>query len=359
MSINHGANLFDLSDELGINKKDIKDFSSNINPFGASKKAKEAILENIDMVSIYPDPKYKKLKESISTYCSCKEENIIVGSGATELISSFISLINPKHALLLSPSYSEYESELNKIGCKIEKFFAKEKEDFKIDYKKLLNYINSSKFDLVIICNPNNPTGFAFSKEEIANLLENSSSFFMIDETYVEFTEPNIYSSTPLIDEFKNIFVIRGTSKFFSTPGIRLGYGLISNCNIKKSMLEKLDLWNINIFATTMGEIMFKDSSYISSNTSLLKKERDYVFKELNSIEDLKVYRSYSNFILCKIKSKKLTATTLYNKLLKKGLIIRNCSSFEGLDEYFFRICLLKHEDNELLIENLKDIFSK
>ncbi|ELC8340177.1 aminotransferase class I/II-fold pyridoxal phosphate-dependent enzyme [Clostridium perfringens] len=357
MSINHGANLFDLSNELGLNKKDIKDFSSNINPFGASKKAKDAILNNIDMVSIYPDPKYTDLKESISQYCHCKKENIIVGSGATELISSFISVINPKKALLLSPSYSEYESELEKINCEITKFFSKEEDNFKIDVNKLIESINSSKFDLVIICNPNNPTGFAFSKDEISLLLKNTSSIFMVDETYVEFTEPEIYSSTPLVDIFNNLFVIRGTSKFFSTPGIRLGYGLISNKEIKKSMVEKLDLWNINIFATTMGEIMFKDKEYILLNTSKLKEERDYLFRELSSIKDLKVYESYSNFILCKITSKKFTATELYNKLLEKGLIIRNCSSFEGLNEYFFRVCVLKPEDNKLLIENLKNLF--
>ncbi|MDZ5252266.1 histidinol-phosphate transaminase [Clostridium sp. LIBA-8841] len=357
MSINHGANLFDLSSKLGLNKTDIKDFSSNINPFGASKKAKNAILENIDMVSMYPDPKYTALKEAISEYCNCKKENIIVGSGATELISSFISIINPKKALLLSPSYSEYESELEKINCEIVKFFSKEEDDFKIDVHKLINSINSSNYDLVIICNPNNPTGFAFSKDEISSLLKNTSTIFMVDETYVEFTEPEIYSSTPLVDNFSNLFVIRGTSKFFSTPGIRLGYGLISNKKIKEEMLEKLDLWNINIFATTMGEIMFKDKEYITSNTSKLKEERDFLFKELSSIEDLKVYESYSNFILCKITSKKLTATELYNKLLEKGLIIRNCSSFEGLNEYFFRVCVLKPEDNKLLIENLKNLF--
>ncbi|EGT5620409.1 aminotransferase, partial [Clostridium perfringens] len=83
----------------------------------------------------------------------------------------------------------------------------------------------------------------------------------------------------------------------------------------------------------------------------------DYLFRELSSIKDLKVYESYSNFILCKIRSKKFTATELYNKLLEKGLIIRNCSSFEGLNEYFFRICVLKPEDNKLLIENLKNLF--
>ncbi|MGG5461935.1 pyridoxal phosphate-dependent aminotransferase [Clostridium sp. B9] len=357
MSTNHGANLFDLSNKLGFEKKEIKDFSSNINPFGASQKAKEFVLNNIDMVSMYPDPEYKTLKESISTYCGCLKENIIVGSGATELISSFIEIINPKKALLLSPSYSEYESELEKINCEIAKFFSKEENDFKIDVKELIYSINSSNYDLVIICNPNNPTGFAFSKDEITELLANTNTFVMLDETYVEFTEPEIYSSTTLVDKFPKLFLIRGTSKFFSTPGIRLGYGLISHKETKKKMKEKLDLWNINIFATSMGEVMFKDEEYIKSNTTKLKNERDYLFNELSSMADLKVFKSYSNFILCKISSQKLTAKELYDILMKKGIIIRNCTSFEGLNEYFFRVCVLKPEDNKLLIKLLKEIF--
>lgn len=357
MSINHGANLFDLSNKLGLDKSEIRDFSSNINPFGASSKAKQFVLDNIDMVSIYPDPEYKELKESISLYCNCKRENIIVGSGATELISSFITIVNPKKALLLSPSYSEYESELEKLGCSIDKFFAKEENDFTINVKSLIKEINSSNYDLVIICNPNNPTGFAFSKEEIAEILENTTPFVMLDETYVEFTEPQIYSSTSIVDNYPKLFLIRGTSKFFSTPGIRLGYALISDNSIKKIMKEKLDLWNINIFATSMGEIMFKDQDYIVSNVEKLTKERNYLFEELSLISELKVFKSYSNFILCKINSKKLTAKELYDSLIKKNIIIRNCTSFEGLNEYFFRVCILKPEDNKILINSLKDIF--
>ncbi len=357
MSTNHGANLFDLSNKLGLDKSEIKDFSSNINPFGTSSKAKQVVLDNIDMVSIYPDPEYKTLKESISSYCNCKKENIIVGSGATELISSFIEIINPKKALLLSPSYSEYESELEKIGCYIDKFFAKEDKDFSIDVNSLIEKINSTNYDLIIICNPNNPTGFAFSKEEIARILENTTPFVMLDETYVEFTEPHIYSSTSIVDKYPKLFLIRGTSKFFSTPGIRLGYALISDKNTKKLLKEKLDLWNINIFATSMGEVMFKDSEYIISNTEKLTTERNYLFKELSSISELKVFKSYSNFILCKINSKRLTAKELYDSLMKKNIIIRDCTSFEGLNSFFFRVCVLKPEDNKLLIKNLKDIF--
>lgn len=357
MKINHGANLYDLSSQYGFSKEDFMDFSSNINPFGSSKLAKEYIVNNIDKVSVYPDPEYLELKSSISNYCKCLIDNILLGSGATELISSFIKTINPKKSLLLSPAYSEYEKELSKIGCIITKYFSKKEDDFTINIDTLIETINKDNYELIVICNPNNPTGFTFTKDEIEKILNNTNSFVMVDETYIEFTNMSIYSSTSLVDKYKNLFVIRGTSKFFSTPGIRLGYGLISNNKIKHEMISHLDLWNINIFASMMGEVMFNDSKFIENTYSLMLKERDYLINELKNFTDLKIYNSQGNFILCEIKSKSFTAKEVRENLIHKRIIIRDCSSFDGLNEYFFRVCILKPEENKLLIDNLKKIF--
>lgn len=357
MKVNHGANLYDLSSQYGFSKEDIMDFSSNINPFGSSKLAKEYIVNNIDKVSVYPDPEYLELKTSISNYCNCSIDNILLGSGATELISSFIKTINPKKALILSPAYSEYEKELSKIECNITKYFSKKEYNFTINIDNLIEIINKDNYELIIICNPNNPTGFTFSKNEIEKILNNTNSFVMVDETYIEFTNTSIYSSTSLVDKYDNLFVIRGTSKFFSTPGIRLGYGLISNHKIKYEMNSNLDLWNINIFASMMGEVMFNDNKFIENTYSLMTKERDYLVNELSKFTDLKIYNSQGNFILCEIKSKSITAKEVREKLIPKRIIIRDCVSFDGLDEYFFRVCILKPEENKLLIDNLINIF--
>lgn len=357
MKVNHGANLYDLSSQYGFSKEDIMDFSSNINPFGSSKLAKEYIVNNIDKVSVYPDPEYLELKTSISNYCNCSIDNILLGSGATELISSFIKTINPKKALILSPAYSEYEKELSKIECNITKYFSKKEYNFTINIYNLIEIINKDNYELIIICNPNNPTGFTFSKNEIEKILNNTNSFVMVDETYIEFTNTSIYSSTSLVDKYDNLFVIRGTSKFFSTPGIRLGYGLISNHKIKYEMNSNLDLWNINILASMMGEVMFNDNKFIENTYSLMIKERDYLVNELSKFTDLKIYNSQGNFILCEIKSKSITAKEVREKLIPKRIIIRDCASFDGLDEYFFRVCILKPEENKLLIDNLINIF--
>ncbi|MEG1409352.1 MAG: histidinol-phosphate transaminase [Terrisporobacter sp.] len=357
MSVNHGANLYDLSNKYGFTKDDFLDFSSNINPFGTSTLAKEYVINNINMVSVYPDPDYINLKESISSYCKCNVNNMILGSGATELISSFIATINPKKAVLISPAYSEYERELEKNNCEIIKYFSKASNNFQIDPVDLIDCINEDEFDLIIICNPNNPTGFTFSKYEIEVILKNTNAFVMVDETYIEFTNTDIYSSSSLVDTYDNLFVIRGTSKFFSTPGIRLGYGLIGNNDIKNNISKNLDLWNINIIASTMGEIMFKDREYISHCVDVILKERDYLTQSLTFFEDLKVFESKGNFILCKIKSKKITANELRSRLIPKKIIIRDCESFDGLDEYYFRVCVLKPDDNRYLIDNLRQVF--
>jgi threonine-phosphate decarboxylase len=357
MNTNHGANLYDLSSKLGLDKNELMDFSSNINPLGSSSLAKKAVIDNIDMVSIYPDPNYYNLKKSISDYCNCKINNILLGSGATELISSFIDIINPKKAVLLSPSYSEYEKELKKVNCNIHKYFSRKENKFRVDVNDFINFINSDNHDLVIICNPNNPTGFAFNNEEVKIILENTNAFIMIDETYIEFTDTNEYSSTKLVDSFNKLFVIRGTSKFFGTPGIRLGYGLSSDIKIKEGVNNKLDLWNINTLASIMGEVMFNDKDFINTSSNILKSEREYLLTELSSIDDFIVYHSDGNFILSEIKSKKMTASNLREMLIEKHIIVRDCTSFEGLDEYFFRVCTLSHKENKLLIDALKSIF--
>ena len=358
MSTNHGANLYDLSSQYGFSKEEFMDFSSNINPLGTSKLAKQHIIDNIDIVSIYPDPEYINLKKSISSYCKCLEKNIMLGSGATELISSFIETINPKRALLLSPAYSEYEKELKKIKCNITKYFSLKEKNFKIDVSQLIHNINENNYELIIICNPNNPTGFTFSKIEIEKILQSTNAFVMVDETYIEFTDIDSYSSTSLVDNYSNLFVIRGTSKFFSTPGIRLGYGLISNIKVQGEINSNLDLWNINIFASAMGEIMFTDTDFINNTVSVILEERDYLTKELSNLNGVKVYESQGNFILCEIESKTMTANELRDRLIPKKIIIRDCASFDGLDKYFFRVCILKPEENKLLIHELFSEFN-
>ncbi|WP_297597953.1 histidinol-phosphate transaminase [uncultured Cetobacterium sp.] len=358
MKNNHGANLHQLSETLGITEENIIDFSSNINPFGLSPKGLEELKNNLNKASIYPDPDYTDLKKSISSYCNCDVDNIILGSGATELISSSIKTVKPKSTLLLSPAYSEYEKELNKIDSKIVKFFYKKENNFKINIDEVITLIKKENFDMIVICNPNNPTGQLISIEELKKIILNFKKPIMIDETYIEFTDFKNTSATSLVQDNSNIVVIRGTSKFFSTPGIRLGYAIVSKGDLLEKISNLPNLWNINIFAAIMGEAMFKDFDFINMCYKEFNKNFNLLFNGLKNIPTLKVYESKSNFILCEISSDRYNTNDLYSYLSKKGLIIRKAESFDGLNNKFFRVCILTEEQINLLLTEVNNFIN-
>lgn len=359
MKSNHGANLHQLSETLGIDENQIIDFSSNINPFGLSPKGVEKLRANLHLASVYPDPDYIELKASIAEYCRCNPENIVLGSGATELIASSIKVINPKHTLLLSPAYSEYEKELKNIGSKITKFFYKKESEFQIDINEVIETTKKSNFDMIIICNPNNPTGTLISLEDIEKLYFNFKKPIMIDETYIEFTDFSKTSAINLVDRCQELIVIRGTSKFFSTPGIRLGYSIVSKGDILNSLSSIPNLWNINIFADIMGEAMFKDTDFINMCHRKFKENFELLYSGLKKFKNFKVYNSSSNFILCEILTSEFNSDNLYEFLSKKGIIIRKAESFDMLNNNFFRVCVLTKENIEFLLHEISNFMQK
>lgn len=353
--LNHGGDLDVIEQKYNIPKEKIIDFSGNINPLGISNKIENVIKNNINVITTYPDKNYNNLKKSIANYCDCSENNIIVGNGATEIISLFIKNLAPKNAIIISPSYSEYERELKNNNCNITFFDLKEEEDFLLNINNLLNIIDNT-IDLIVLCNPNNPTGTAINNEQIKIILE-KCKFLMIDETYAEFSSKseNIFA-TSLVNNYNNLFIIRGTSKFFGVPGIRLGYGICSNNNILNKINKYKDPWSVNSIANLIGITMFSDIEYIDKTRNLILNEKNYIYKELSKIENLKVYKTNSNFILCKILNNKITSTELFEFLIKYNILIRDAKDFTFLDNTFFRFCILSENNNKLLIEKLKEV---
>ena len=354
----HGANIFEIAKNEGIEIKDIRDFSSNINPLGPSKKALDELKNNLNLLSSYPDVDYVDLKKSISTYADCKSENIVLGLGSTEILKDAINFFAPKISMILSPCYSEYERELKKISSKIIEYDLEEKNNFKINLDEIIKIINEKKVEFLIFANPNNPTGTILKSQEIEKILNETETKILVDETYIEFTNRDVYSSTSLTKFYKNLIVVRGTSKFFALPGIRLGYALSSNEELLKYFKEKEILWQINSVAEICGKVMFSDEKYIDEVYEFIKSRRDYFYKEISKIKNLKTFESYGNFILVKI-LKGIDAGKLRQKLMEKGLVIRNCENFKNLDNSYFRFCILDDDANEKLLKNLKIIYQE
>ena len=365
----HGGNIYKIFREKNIDK--ILDYSSNINPYGVPENLKKEIFEKLFVLERYPDPDYIELREKIAEKNNLNIENIIVGNGATEIIFLFMKILSPKKVLIVSPTFGEYEraikaSTLAADSLEINYFELKEAENFVLNIKNLETELENN-YDLLILCNPNNPTG-QFLKlkklEEILKICEQKNTKLFVDEAFVEFVEDWENESIINSKENKeNLFVIRAFTKFFAIPGLRLGYGICFNNNLLKKMLEKKEPWSVNNIADLAGKTVLDDENYIQKTKEWIKDQKKYMHENLNKIEGLRAYKTEVNFILLKIEDnlleKGLDVKNLRKKMLEKGILIRDASNFIYLNKHYFRLAIKDKLNNEKVIETLTSILKK
>ena len=352
----HGSDLEKIEAIYGIRKEDIISFSANVNPLGISTRLRSELANHIDVITTYPDREYRGLREAIARYCNTKPEHILVGNGSTELISLFIQITHPKKALILGPTYSEYEREITLEGGRTAYYPLRENQDFQLqleDFKSKL----TDDLDLVVLCNPNNPTSTCITRNEMRDILDvckEHSIYVMVDETYVEFVD-NISAITaiPLTAYYNNIIILRGTSKFFAAPGLRLGYAITGNADLLQQINQYKNPWMINSLAEKAGEIMFSDTDYITKARDLIITERQRLYELYSKSSRFKAYQPTANFMLLKILDESTSAEQLFDQAIRQNMMIRDCSTFPFLSDRYIRICFMDPEDNDRLYQCL------
>ena len=355
----HGSDLEKIEEVYGIKKENITSFSANVNPLGISPKLRSSLIDHIDAITSYPDREYTSLRKQIGAYVGAPADSILVGNGSTELISLFIQMEHPKKALILGPTYSEYEREISLGGGTSLYFPLREEDDFVLNLPAFKEALNES-IDLLVICNPNNPTSTAISQDSMRKILDECKRydiFVMVDETYVEFApDAAEVDSIPLTHFYNNLVVLRGVSKFFASPGLRLGYAVTGNADLLKYINTHKNPWTINSLAAIAGELMFSDEDYIRETRELIAQERTRCYEEMKGWETVKVYEPAANFMLVKILKEGVDADMIFEHAIRKGLMIRNCSTFPFLDERFFRFCFMSPEKNTELLRCLHEL---
>lgn len=358
----HGSDLEKIEVVYGIKKEDITSFSANVNPLGISYKLREELSSHIDAITTYPDRDYTSLRKCIAEYVHTDYRNILTGNGSTELISLVIQILKPSKALIAGPTYSEYEHEISLYNGHSHYFRLQEYDNFNLNLDALSQAL-TSKIDLFVICNPNNPTSSQIDRtvmRKILDICKEKDIFVMVDETYVEFSDEyeNI-TSIPLAEYYNNIIILRGISKFFAAPGLRLGYAVCGNHQLLKEMDSRKNPWTINSLAAIAGEIMFNDEEYIKKTNELVSSERKRICGILEKVPEIKYYKPNANFILLQILKDNITSGDLFEAAIKKGLMIRDCSTFPFLDNKFIRFCFMKPEENDKLLKVIIDTLQK
>lgn len=326
----------------------IIDFSSNINPLGYPEILDEVIVNGLESLKAYPDIQYRALQQALAEYLGCYQDEVIVGNGAVEIIDYFCG--NYQRIVVCIPCFSEY----------IERTYVHQKnvlkiplsEDFHVRAELLKGQLEPG--DVLMLGNPNNPTGLRIKKSEvlqIQQLTEEREAVLVLDEAFFEFC-PEDYDSVRLFYGKENVCVIRAATKFFGLPGIRLGYAYAPP-KIRSHYKEVVLPWSINAIADLAGRVIFQEQEYIRETKQYAEQQRQFMLSELRKLDGIKVYDTDTNFILMKLLH--CTEDDLFLRLIQQGILIRKASSFEGLDDTYIRVAIKDQTSNIKLIEALRE----
>ena len=332
----HGGDVYKVAKKLKCDVKEIIDLSSNVVPI---KWIGFEFNFDFELLNFLPEPHSASLVKKIAEKYSLSEKNIIASSGATELIKEITCIFSGKKAAILSPTYIDYEkfSFLNRL---------KVKHLFKIEE------IKKDVYNIVFICNPNNPTGELFDKETLKRTVKNNpNTLFLFDESYMEFVDEEKENSF-LNSNFKNILVLRSFSKIYGVPGIRAGWGYSYDKDLINMLKRHISEWSLNTFAQQICyKLLDLDVQKIKEK---VKDIKSWFLKELDHIPNIEYFPSQTNYILIRLKT--ISSNSLYNICLKNKILIRDCSNFYGLDSSFIRVSIKEKYEMKRFLNILDDV---
>ena len=351
-----GKSQDEIASDFNLNKNEIIKLGSNENPWGPSPKAMKAIEDEIKSINRYPESQLHELIGQIAKYSDVKPSQVIVGGdGADEIIDvlakTFID--DGDEFIVPIPSYMYYEYLLKQYGAK--PVYAQwDLDENKLDTQSIFDSI-SKKTKMIFLCTPNNPTGTLIEKDVLSDIAsKNPNILIVIDEAYFEYSE---VTNKDLINEFDNIFIIRTMSKVLGLAGMRIGYGLACD-EIIEYMHRIKPVFSLTRLSFVAALNTFKDTQYITESIKKGIESRQYLYEEVSKIDGLNIFPSKSNFLLINVKDTGFTASELALELMKKGIIVRDCTSFKGLDEYWIRISICTLEEDEKFIKILKEVLN-
>lgn len=360
------------------------DFSVNLNPLGMPKEARRAAAESLSFCDRYPDSRAEALRACLSSRYRIPGDHIVFGTGAAELIFRLVYAIRPRAAVLLAPSFAEYEAALSGAGVPCSFFLLREENGFRVDVDAYLHFLKNCLPDggMCFLCNPSNPVGTLLSGTELNRILdfcEERGIFAVTDECFLEFVDHwEQYTALPRVRRGdKKLAVLNAPTKTFSMAGLRIGYAFLADEALTGRLEAAGQPWCLSIPAQAAGAALFADSGagicgsdspalqinsakpefcadvYLKETRAFLSAEKAFLREGLSEC-GFTVCGSEANFLFFRDRSER-AEYALSEYLLKRGILIRSCGNYRGLDGHYYRICVRKHEENEALLMNACD----
>ncbi len=341
----HGGNIYPYLEEKGCEPLD---FSVNISPLSVPEEVKRAFVNEADHLHRYPDDECTELRELLSARYNIPSERIVIGNGASDLIYRIAYALRCRKVLIPVPAFSEYESAFAVAGSETDFYYAAESKDFVLDS----NFVDAvdQDTDAVIMGVPSNPCGRLVDGTLLKNILEKCreyGTYLIWDECFLPFIEDGLLISEE--DFTENVIIIRSFTKIFAMPGVRLGYCLCGNEKTAEMIRRAGAPWQVSSMACKAGLTALEMNEYVARVRDVVRAERNRLHAALEKA-GARVVMSDVDFIL--FQSEDLTE----EEFMKRGIMIRNCGNFRGLDETWHRIAVKSSEDNDVLISAITDI---
>ncbi len=349
----HGGDVYHLARTLGLDLSELLDFSANINPLGFPPGINGAIQEALGEIVHYPDRRCLELRRDLAAYHCLSLDEILVGNGSTELIYLVARALRPKQALIVAPAFSEYEHALKVAQVPVAYQVTTEAQNF-----TLAEPLDPQGADLVFLASPASPSGVLPAPEllvESAARLEAAGVHLLLDEAFIDFVEEA--SLKTQLARFPRLMILRSFTKFFGIPGMRLGCLLAAPALIQR-LAAVQEPWSVSTLAQAMGRACLREHDYMARSRALVHQERQYLLTGLESLPGLQPFPSAVNYLLVKLTRPDWTAASLQKALLTRKVVIRDASNFRGLDERFFRLAVRRREENQQLLEALRQFLT-
>lgn len=340
----HGGDLYTVPVHL--------DFSANTNPFGTPDGVKAAVANSLSELNHYPDSNCRELVAAIAAFEGVNTEKILCGCGAAELIFSYCAARKSRKALVLAPSFCEYEQALSAQGAEVERFFLHEKNGFELT-EAFLPFLKAWQGDTVILCTPNNPTGKLIAPELLQKILcicHEREIAILLDECFLDLTDGGRGQSVKdSLDSVPELTILKAFTKSYGMAGLRLGYCLSANRELLAAMSRQVQPWNVSIPAQKAGIAALQETAFLEQARQMIFAQRDFLEQGLTRLQ-LPFVKSCANYILFQ------SALDTKEKLMQKGILIRSCGNYPGLDDSWFRIAVKLPEENKQLLQALEEI---
>lgn len=305
------------------------DFSVNCNPLGMPEAIKKALRENIDAFATYPDAQCRKLTAEIAQNERFPMEQILCGNGAADLILRLCLALRPKKVLLFQPTFSEYAKAAQLANAEIVNSF-------------------EQKPDMLFLCHPNNPTGILQDSEllrEISDKCVQNGIIQIMDECFLDFTD----GISARVFLHKNMVILRAFTKNYAMAGLRLGYMLTPNREILKKTRDFGQSWSVSAPAQIAGLAALSSEGWMDKSRKIIMEEKRFLYAGLEKL-GIQYHMSDANFFLIK------SPLPLYDLFLEKGILLRDCSDFSGLEKGYYRICVRLREENQQFLRAMEEI---